>query len=72
MPAKMPINLAIEDRLIEVARKLGKHRTKKEAVTAALYEYINRRKRQEILSLFGKIDYDPAYHYQRERKAKRK
>ena len=54
----MPTNLAIDDRLIDEARKLGHHRTKKEAVTAALDEYIRRRKQQGILSLFGTIDYD--------------
>jgi len=42
----MPTNLAIDDRLIEEARKLGHHRTKKETVTAALDEYIKRRKQQ--------------------------
>ena len=30
-----------------------------------------RRKQQEILSLFGKIDYQRSYDYKRERKAKR-
>jgi Bacterial antitoxin of type II TA system, VapB len=35
----MPTNLAIDDRLIEEAQKLGRHRTKKDAVTAALDEY---------------------------------
>jgi len=54
----VPTNLAIDDRLIDEARKLGHHRTKKEAVTAALDEYIRRRKQQGILSLFGTIDYD--------------
>lgn len=67
----MPTNLAIDDRLIEQARKLGKHRTKKETVTAALDEYIARRKQLEILDLFGTIDYDPDYDYKRERKRKR-
>jgi hypothetical protein len=67
----MPTNLAIDDRLIEEARKLGHHRTKKDAVNAALDEYIQRRKQQEILSLFGTIDYDPAYDYKRERRGKR-
>jgi hypothetical protein len=67
----VPTNLAIDDRLIELARKLGRHRTKKETVTAALDEYIKRRKQQEILSLFGTIDYDPAYDHKRERKSKR-
>ncbi len=37
----MPTNLAIDDRLIEQAQKLGRHRTKKDAVTAALDEYIH-------------------------------
>jgi hypothetical protein len=57
----MRTNLAIDDRLIEEAKKLGHHRTKKETVTAALVEYIQRRKQQDILRLFGTIDYDEAY-----------
>lgn len=56
------------DDLIEQARKLGHHRTKKEAVTAALVEYVNRRRRLEILSLFGKIEYDENYDYRQARK----
>jgi len=67
----MPTNLAIDDRLLETARKVGRHKTKRETVTAALEEYIQRRKQQEILALFGKIDYVPGYDYKRERKAKR-
>ncbi len=67
----MPTNLALDDRLIEEAKKLGHHRTKKEAVTAALDEYIRRRKQLEILSLFGTIDYDDAYDYKRARRMKR-
>jgi len=67
----MPTNLAIDDRLLEEAQKIGRHRTKKETVNAALEEYIERRKQQEILALFGKIDYAPSYDYKRERKAKR-
>lgn len=67
----MPTNLAIDDSLLEEAQKLGQHRTKKETVNAALDEYIRRRKQQEILSLFGKIDYYDSYDYKRERKSKR-
>lgn len=68
----MPTNLAIDDRLIEEAQRLGHHRTKKEAVTVALDEYIRRRKQQAILSLFGSIDYDEKYDYKRERRSKRR
>lgn len=67
----MPTNLAIDDRLIEEARRSGGHRTKKEAVTAALAEYIQHRKQLRILPLFGTIDYDPRYDYKSERRKKR-
>lgn len=67
----MPTNLAIDDRLLEEARAIGHHKTKKETVTAALREYISRRKQREILALFGKIDFDPEYDYKKERQRKR-
>ena len=67
----MPTNLAIDDRLLEEAQRVGRHRTKRETVTVALQEYIDHRKQQEILSLFGNIDYERGYDYKRERKAKR-
>ena len=67
----MPTNLAIDDHLIEEARRIGGHKTKKEAVSAALQEYIKRRKQREIISLFGTIDWDPTYDYKAERWRKR-
>lgn len=67
----MPTNLAIDDSLIQEAQKLGQHRTKKDAVNAALAEYIQRRRQQELLPLFGKIEYVRGYNYKKER-AKRK
>lgn len=68
----MPTNLAIDDALLEQARRIGKHKTKKETVNTALEEYITRRKQQQILSLFGTIGYDPRYDYKRERRRRRK
>lgn len=68
----MPTNLALDDRLINEAVRLGRHRTKKDAVNAALDEYIRRRKQQRILSLFGTIDYDQTYDYKRERGSKQR
>jgi Arc/MetJ family transcription regulator len=67
----MPTNLALDDRLIEQAQKIGGHKTKKEAVTAALEEYIQRRKQLRALQLAGTIDFDPAYDYKAERRRKR-
>ena len=59
----MATNLAIDDKLIEEAQKVGGHKTKKETVNSALSEYIQHRKQLEILKLFGTIDYDPRYDY---------
>jgi len=67
----MATNLALDDRLIEEARTVGGHKTKKDAVTAALAEYIQRRKQMRIVNLFGTIDYDPHYDYKAERRRKR-
>ncbi len=64
----MATNLAIDDQLIEQARKVGGHRTKKATVTEALLEYIQRRKQAKMLSLFGKIDFDPEYDYKEQRR----
>lgn len=66
----MATNLAIDDRLIEEARMVGKHRTKKAVVTEALQEYIQRRKQTEIIRLFGTIEYDSDYNYKEQRKMK--
>jgi Arc/MetJ family transcription regulator len=64
----VPTNLAIDDRLLEAARKIGGQRTKKATVTEALQEYIQRRRQSEILELFGRIDFDPRYDYKRQRR----
>ena len=42
----MATNLELDDRLIRQAVKLGKHRTKKAAVTQALTDYVSRLKQE--------------------------
>lgn len=66
----MATNLALDDKLIEEARRSGGHKTKKEAVTAALAEYVRRRKQLELLPDFGTFDFDPNYDYKAERRGK--
>ncbi len=68
----MATNLALDDRLIEEARRAGKHKTKKEAVTAALGEYIQRRKQMRILEAFGSFEFDPRYDYKTERHGRKR
>ena len=60
--------LVLDDQLIREAKEAGRHKTEAEAVTAALREYINRRRRQQIITLFGTIDYDPGYDYKDQRR----
>jgi Arc/MetJ family transcription regulator len=66
--ASMPTNLAIDDRLLDEAQKIGGHRTKKATVNEALHEYIQHRKQARILELFGKVDFDPKYDYKKQRR----
>lgn len=57
----MATNLALDDKVIEEAVHIGGHKSKREAVMAALREYIQHRRQLEILELAGKISYDPDY-----------
>jgi len=46
---------------------LGGQRTKKEVVTQALLEYIQRRKQLQVLELFGQVDFDEGFDYKTQR-----
>jgi hypothetical protein len=63
----VPTNLALDDRLLEEAVKVGGKTTKKAAVTEALEEYIARRKQARVIDLFGTIDYTPGYDHKAQR-----
>jgi hypothetical protein len=56
-------NLQIDDSLITKAVKLGKHNTKKAAVTQALINYVQYLEQEKIISMFGTVDYDPVELY---------
>ncbi|NTV47326.1 MAG: type II toxin-antitoxin system VapB family antitoxin [Chlorobiales bacterium] len=66
----MATNLAIDDNLLEEARIVGKHATKKAVVNEALAEYVQRRKQAEIINLFHKVEYDADYDYKVQRNKK--
>ncbi len=63
----MATNLALDNQLIETAVQLGHHKSKKEAVTVALMEYIQHKQQKKITALFGQIDYQDTYDYKKER-----
>lgn len=64
----MPTNLAIDDKLLEEALRLGGHRTKRATVNEALEEYIRRRKRLRAVASFGTSVFAPRYDYKRARR----
>lgn len=64
----MPTNLALDDSLIDRAVKAGGHKTKREAVTTALEEYLKMLGRKKFLELEGTIDFDPDWDYKATRK----
>lgn len=66
----MATNLAIDDALIAKAKEIGRHRTKKAAVTEALEEYIKKHEQMKIIELFGSIDYDESFDYKKQRAKK--
>jgi len=66
----MPSNLAIDDKLLEMAKQIGKHKTKKAVVNEALQEYIQRRKQLQVTKMFGSIDYSEDYNYKDQRNIK--
>ena len=63
----MATNLAIDDKLIEEALKIGGHKTKKAVVTEALEHYVQRHKQLKLLEMFHTIDFDPDYDYKNQR-----
>ncbi len=65
----MGTDFNLDETLIETARRLGGHRTKRDAIRCALEEYAKWLGQQAILNDFGKIDYDPKYDYKRRRRA---
>lgn len=63
----MATNLAIDDLLLSNAQKISGLKTKKDTVTLALKEFIQRREQEEITNLFGTIDYSIDYDYKKAR-----
>ena len=63
----MPTNLAIDDRLLDKALRIGGLPSKRATVDEALKEFIARRKRREALKAFGTIEFAEGYDYKKAR-----
>ncbi len=61
----MATNLSIDPELLEEALKIGGFNIKKDTVNQALKEFIQTRKQQEIIELFGNFPCDEDYDYKK-------
>lgn len=66
----MATNLAIDPALLDHALAVSGVRTKKEAVTMALREFIARREQARIVESFGTLDWDEGYDYKADRRSR--
>ena len=66
----MATNLSIDDKLLLLAQGIAGIKTKKDTVNLALKEFIQRRKQEEIIDLFGEVTYDEDYNYKTMRSRK--
>jgi hypothetical protein len=66
----MASNLALDDALLDEAMRVGGFKTKKETVTVALQEMLQRKKALELIDLFGTIGIDDDYDYKAMRQAR--
>jgi len=66
----MPTNLAIDDQLLTKTVEAGGLRTKKDTVTKALEEFIQRRQQRKILRAFGTFEFRKDWDYKADRHAR--
>lgn len=63
----MAMNLKLDEKMVEEAVRLGNFKTKQEALSVALSEFVARRNRLRILELGGKIEFRPDWNYKKMR-----
>ncbi|MFW6128761.1 MAG: type II toxin-antitoxin system VapB family antitoxin [Candidatus Aminicenantaceae bacterium] len=66
----MRTNVVLDDNLVEEALKLSNAKTKKELIHRALKEFVENRKRLNLLDLSGKIKFAEGYDYKEMREGK--
>jgi Arc/MetJ family transcription regulator len=66
----MRTNIVLDDKLVKEAFKYCNAKTKKELVDIALKEFVNNRRRLNLLDLKGKIEFSKGYDYKAMRAAR--
>jgi len=66
----MRTNIVLDESLIDEALRLSNAKTKKELIHKALQEFVDNRKRRNLLDLSGKIKFAKRYDYKAMREGK--
>ncbi len=66
----MRTNINLDDQLVNEAFKLSRARTKKELIHEALQEFVQNRRRLNLLDLEGRIKFAKGYDYKEMREGK--
>jgi Arc/MetJ family transcription regulator len=66
----MRTNIVLDDELVQEAFQYAKVKTKKELVHLALEEFVENRRRLNLLDLEGKIEFAEGYDYKKLREGK--
>jgi len=59
----MRTNIVLEDSLVKEALKYSSAKTKRELIHQALEEFVENRRRRNLLDLAGKIEFAEGYDY---------
>lgn len=63
-------NIVLDDDLVKEALKLSGSKTKKELIHLALKEFVENKRRLNLLDLEGKIEFSEGYDYKQMREMK--
>jgi Arc/MetJ family transcription regulator len=66
----MRTNIVLDNTLVKEALRLSRMKTKKELVNQALREFVENRKRLNLMDLAGKIEFAKNYNYKALREEK--
>ncbi len=66
----MRTTVELDDRLVDEALRLSRAKTKKAVINEALKEFVENRKRHNLLDLAGKIRFADNYDYKAMRKSR--
>ena len=64
----MQASFPIEETLVDTACQIGNHPSREAAIEAALREYVERHRQQQIIEMFGTVEFDSTYDYKAARR----